>query len=87
MSDCKPKDMPKGPWRAIKVALDESLLLRFISGESVIVEHFAFPQDASVINCRQNGTDTELFVQSETYDLCTCLCTMPLKRINYSTGG
>ena len=83
----RPKYLPKGPWKIRRFALDESLILRMISGESLIIEHVALPQDATVLGSFQNGTATEVYVQSETYDLCTCLCRLPTKRINYSTGG
>jgi hypothetical protein len=81
-----PRVLPPGPWRARKVALDGNMLLRFISGETLIVEHVPMPQDAVVIGSFQNGIETVLYVESETFDLCKCLCNMPTKRINYSTG-
>ena len=86
---CKgaPRDMPKGPWNAVKVALDSPLLFRLIHGETVIVDHRALPPDASLMAVRQNGTEVVLIIGSQTYQSQTCLCSMPTLRINYSTGG
>lgn len=89
MSNCQdgPKDMPKGPWKAVKVAIDSAMLFRLIHGETVIIDHRALPPDASLMAVRQNGTDVVLLVGSQTYQQQSCLCTMPTLRINYSTGG
>jgi len=87
VSDCKQKDMPPGPWKAIKVALNSEMLFRVVTGQTVIIDHKALPADAHLMAVRQNGVEAVLIVGSDTYEQRTCLCTMPTLRINYSTGG
>ncbi len=88
MSDCKdPAASSKGPWRAIKIVANSDMLLRFFTGQDVIVEHVKLPPDAELGEPKQNGTDTEWLCTSQTFDARTCKCAMPKLRINYSTGG
>ena len=82
-----PRDLRKNPRRIRKVAFDGGLLLRIASGESVVIDHPVIPQDADVVGCALNGVEVELFVESQTYEMCNCVCRMPKQRVNYTTGG
>lgn len=86
---CEEKKRPGFlPGKVRRVALDDTLLLALVSGESVIVEHVALPPDAKIVHKRENGVDVELFIASETYELRSCCVgKIPLKRVNYTTGG
>lgn len=87
MSDCTDPTAKKGPWKAIKIVADSGMLVKFFTGEHVVVEHVRLPPDAELSEPRQNGTDTEWICTSQTFDARTCKCAMPKLRINYSTGG
>ena len=88
MSDCTdPTAASKGPWKAIKIVADSGMLVKFFTGQNVIVEHVKLPADVELSEPKQNGTDTEWLATWQTFDARTCKCAMPKLRINYSTGG
>lgn len=79
--------IPPKPWRLRRVLLDETMLLRLVTGETLIVEHKPLPADSKVVFKRQNGTDVELYVQSAEFSEATCcFFSLPAMRVNYSTG-
>jgi hypothetical protein len=85
----KCKEAMAGPNARIrKVILDNDLLLKFISGETVIVEHFPIPAGARVVESWNNGSQSEYLIQHDTYDIVSC-CQRAMggRRVNYSTGG
>lgn len=86
MPPCKEaaRHLPPGPWPVRKFALDEKLVVAFLTGDTgLVVQHVELPPDAQVVGAKPNGTDTEVFIQSSSYEVRTCQCDIPTIRVNF----